>query len=242
MYTEEDIQRLVAENRALKEERQRLSEQVARLKGEVAEFQRMIFGSKRERFVPTQKNGAQLELALDVDVPAEDPPKIKQTVAYQRVLKNTKKPTGRQPLPADLPREEVVLEPGVDTSDMRKVGEEITEELDLVPAKLFVRRYIRPRYVDSEERFHIARLPSRPVERGIPGPGLLAQVLVDKFCHHLPFYRQVQRYGQWGTRIAASTLGGWLAPACDLLLPLYLTHRHRVLKNNYLQVDETGSR
>jgi len=232
MHPEAEIQSLRQENAAFQQEN-------ALLKEELAELRRMLFGSKRERFVSNKKDSAQLELPLDMDVPVEDPPKVKQTIVYQRALKSKSRPTGRKPLPEDLPREEVVLEPAVDTSDMRKVGEEVTEELDLVPAKLFVRRYIRPRYVDKEEMFHIAELPARPIEKGIPGPGLLAQILVDKFCHHLPFYRQVQKYIQWGAKIATSTLGGWLAPACELLSPLYLAHRHQVLKDNYLQVDET---
>ena len=186
MYSEEDIQRLLArKSRHCSKKSSIWPTVLTVLEGELSEFRRILFGSKRERFVSTKKDDAQLELPLDMGVPAEDPPKVKQTIVYQRALKNNKKPTGRRPLPADLPRQEVILEPAVDTSAMRKVGEEITEELDLVPAKLFVRRYIRPRYVDKEEQFHIAALPARPIEKGIPGPGLLAQVLVDKFAHHL---------------------------------------------------------
>jgi transposase len=63
---------------------------------------------------------------------------------------------------------------------MRKIGEEITEELDLKPASLFVRRYIRPRYVSKEETFHIASLPTRPIEKGMPAAGLLSQIITDK--------------------------------------------------------------
>jgi transposase len=106
---------------------------------------------------------------------------------------------------------------------MRKVGEEITEELDLKPASLFVRKYIRPRYVSLEETFHIGELPARVIDKGIPGAGLLSQIICDKFVTHLPFYRQSQRYEQLGMKIPASTLDGWFEAACLLLEPLYDT-------------------
>jgi transposase len=122
---------------------------------------------------------------------------------------------------------------------MRKIGQEITEELDLKPASLFVRRYIRPRYVSKEETFHIAPSPSRPIEKGMPGPGLLSEIICDKFVYHLPFYRQVQRYEQLGMKIPASTLEGWFEAVCALLEPLYQTLLKEVFSSTYLQCDET---
>ncbi|UZR99478.1 IS66 family transposase [Chondrinema litorale] len=232
---------LLEQNAALIEEKKQLLEQVQLLKAELSELKRLIYGSKRERFIPSDTNSKQLTLPLDENVPAETPAKVKQTISYQRVAAGEKQPQGssRQPLPAHLPRKEVVLEPEVDTTHMRKIGEEITEELDMTPAKVFVRRYIRPRYVSKEEEFYIANLPARPIGKGIPGPGLLAHILVDKFCHHLPFYRQQKRFNQLGIKIAPSTLGNWLKPACQLLAPLYQALKFEVLHNNYLQVDES---
>lgn len=122
---------------------------------------------------------------------------------------------------------------------MRKIGEEITEQLDLKPASLFVRRFIRPRYVSPEETFHIGELPARPIEKGMAGPGLLSQIICDKFVTHLPFYRQAQRYEQLGFKIPASTLDGWFEASCSLLEPLYEALRQQVLSSTYLQVDET---
>jgi transposase len=122
---------------------------------------------------------------------------------------------------------------------MKKIGEQISEELDYQPAKLFVRRYVRPRYVSVEEDFYIAALPSRPIDKGIPGPGLLAQILMDKFVDHLPVYRQVQRYERLGIKLSESTLGGWLSSTCDLLVPLYEALRTVVFAESYLQADET---
>jgi hypothetical protein len=93
--------------------------------------------------------------------------------------------------------------------------------------------------VSPEETFHIAALPSRPIEKGMPGAGLLSQLLCDKFVYHLPFYRQVQRYEQLGMKIPASTLDGWFEASCSLLEPLYQALRQQVLRATYLQVDET---
>lgn len=221
------------------------SEQIAqllqenqRLREELAELKRLIFGSKRERFVPATRDTCQLSLELGEAI-KQEPALVKQTVSYQRAIKQATKTASRQLLPAHLPRIEIIIEPDEDTTGMRKIGEEITEELDLKPARLFVRRYIRPRYVSQEETFHIAELPARPIEKGIPGPGLLAQIIADKFVYHLPFYRQAQRYEQLGMKISSSTLNGWLPAACQLLEPLYLALQFEVLQATYLQADET---
>lgn len=225
---------------ALLEENRRLQASVAQLREEVAELKRLIFGSKRERFVPTiNERQLSLELETETSETAEAPALVKQTVSYQRAIKQAGRKPVRQCFPDHLPRIDVILEPEEDVTAMRKVGEEITEELDLEPARLFVRRYIRPRYVSKEESFHIADLPARPIDKGIPGPGLLAQVIVDKFAYHLPFYRQAQRYEQLGMKIPSSTLNGWLPAACGLLEPLYLALKFEVLRSTYLQVDET---
>jgi transposase len=223
----------------LQQEKQRLLAENQLLKDELAELKRLIYGSKRERFIPTQKDDAQLSLELETETTDEEQALIKQTVNYQRAVKQAGKKPVRQSFPDHLPRIDVVLEPEEDVSAMRKVGEEITEELDLEPARLFVRRYIRPRYVSAEESFHIAALPARPIEKGIPGPGLLAQIIADKFVYHLPFYRQAQRYERLGMKIPSSTLNGWLPAACNLLEPLYLALKFEVLQSTYLQADET---
>jgi transposase len=214
-----------------------LLEENQQLRDEIKELKRLIFGSKKERFVPTT-DANQLSLGL-AEVPTAPAIPLKQTVHYERIVRKVTNKASRQLFPAHLPRVEIVIEPKEDVSGMRKIGEEITEELDLKPASLFVRRYIRPRYVSKEETFHIAALPARVIEKGIPGPGLLSQIICDKFVHHLPFYRQAQRYEQLGMKIPASTLDGWFEASCCLLEPLYNVLCKQVLSATYLQVDET---
>lgn len=85
----------------------------------------------------------------------------------------------------------------------------------------------------------MAPLPSPPIEKGMPGPGLLSEIICDKLVYHLPFYRQVQRYQQLGMKIPASTLEGWFEASCALLEALYQALLKEVLSASYLQVDET---
>jgi transposase len=233
----QQILHLQQANARLQSEKEQLLAEKLLLLEELKELKRVVFGQKRERFVPlTPPN--QLSLSLEGE-PTEPVLTVKQTVSYERAVKQTAKVAIRQPFPSHLPRLDVLIEPQEDVSKMRKIGEEITEELDLKPASLFVRRYIRPRYVSVEETFHIAPLPSRPIEKGIPGPGLLTQIIYDKFSSHLPFYRQVQRYEQLGIKIPASTLEGWFEATCCLLEPLYEALKAQVLASSYMQCDET---
>jgi len=82
-------------------------------------------------------------------------------------------------------------------------------------------------------------LPTFPIEKGIAGPGLLAQIIIDKFVDHLPIYRQIERFKREGIKLSSSTINGWQEAVCNLLEPLYDTLKHRVLSQGYLQVDET---
>lgn len=216
-----------------------LLEGMEELREELKELKRLVFGSKKERFVPCA-DPSQLSLELGQDTAAT--PLVKQTVHYERVVEKVKRKPIRQPFPAHLPRITIYIEPKEDVSGMRKIGEEITEELDIKPAYLFVRRYIRPRYVSKEETFHIGELPARVIEKGMPGPGLLTQLICDKFILHLPFYRQAQRLAQLGMLISASTLNTWFTTGCALLGIIGELHQKQVLACSYLEVDETPIR
>jgi transposase len=230
-------EQLLAEQASMRAEKEGLQAEKELLQQELKELKRVVFGQKRERFVPATPPN-QLSLQLEGDL-KEPPVVVRQTVSYERVARQAAKVAIRQPFPSHLPRVDVLIEPGINVSGMRKIGEEITEELDLKPASLFVRRYIRPRYVSVEETFHIAPLPTRVIEKGIPGPGLLTQIIYDKFSSHLPFYRQIQRYEQLGMKIPASTLEGWFEATCSLMEPLYEALKAQVLASSYIQCDET---
>jgi transposase len=212
------------------------------LRHELDQLKRLVFGSRHERFIPTV-SPEQLALELAIDKMEATAPVALQTIAYTRKQKkeSTEKiQTGRMKLPADLPREQVILEPQEDVTGMKKIGEEITEELERIPGKLFVRQYIRPKYAKPEgEGVVIAELPARPIDKGIPGPGLLAQIVIDKYTDHLPIHRQLQRFEREGIKLSSSTLTDWISATCALLDPLYQVLKTKVLSADYLQADET---
>lgn len=127
---------------------------------------------------------------------------------------------------------------------MKCIGKEVTDQLELIPAKLYIKRFIRPKYIVaitdeslSEHKGVIAELPVFPIEKGIAGAGLLAQIMVDKFVDHLPVYRQIERFKREDIKLSSSTINGWQESICNLLEPLYDTLKHRVLSQGYLQVD-----
>lgn len=210
------------------------------LKNELAQLKRLIFGSRHERFIPEMP---QEQLSLGLATQAVDtPPARLQTIEYTRKQKpvTEKVNTGRMKLPADLPREQVIIEPQQDVSGLKKIGEEITEELERIPGKLFVRQYIRPKYAKPQgEGIVIGELPARPIDKGIPGPGLLAQIIIDKYTDHLPIHRQIQRFEREGIKLPSSTLTDWIGSTCALLEPLYEVLKKNVLQADYLQADET---
>ena len=209
------------------------------LKQELADIKRLIFGQKRERFIPGISDN-QLSFGLGLEPSARPEESIEQ-ITYQRKKTTTKyTPHSRQELPEHLPRKEIIIEPEESTEGLSKIGEEITEELDYEPGTLFVNRYIRPKYAKGEsEGVIIGDLPSRPIDKGIPGPGLLSHIFIGKFVDHLPLYRQRQQFKRQGVDLPASTLDNWISSGYDLLFPLYELQRERIIKKAYLMADET---
>lgn len=219
--------------------------QIHKLQHELAQLKRMIFGSRSERFAPAAIAG-QTSLELNIET-AQAPQPTTETITYTRKKSgtNTVITHKRLPLPEHLERVVVTIEPKEDVSGLKKTGEEITEELDYKPGKLFVNKYVRPKYVKPEneegkQQVLVGELPSRPIEKGIPGPGLLAQIIIDKYADHLPCYRQIQRYERVdGVKISASTMSEWLRAACTLINPLFAVLIKKVLSQTYLMADET---
>jgi len=224
-----------------KEKYESASIELINLRHELDQLKRLVFGSRHERFVPTIPP-EQLALGLAALPAQASPAPTTQKIDYTRTIKapTEKVHTGRMKLPANLPREQVVIEPTEDIVGWTKIGEEITEELERIPGKLFVRQYVRPKYAKPNgEGIVIGELPARPIDKGIAGPGLLAQIVIDKYTDHLPVHRQIKRFEREGIKLPASTLTDWISGTCALLEPLYQVHRGLVLNSNYLQVDET---
>ncbi|MDH5382366.1 MAG: IS66 family transposase [Cyclobacteriaceae bacterium] len=207
---------------------------IAYLEQELAQLKRIIFGSKSERFTGTVDSE---QLALWEKGQKREEEKQEETITYTREKKEKKKPV-RVELPANLPRDVQIIEPESSVEGARKIGEVVTEILEYTPGKLFVKRYVRPKYVQGEQIL-IGELPSLPIPQGNAGPSLLSQLLISKFVDHLPFYRQVQQFKREGIKIAESTISGWFGTTCRLMEPLYKVLKEKVQQSGYVQADET---
>jgi transposase len=215
-------------------------DQIALLKHQLAELQRLIFGAKSERFVPS----AELMTGNLFEVPAVEPvQKPVEEISYTRNQPEDKKQPLRLELPAHLPRHKEIIDPANLPEDAKKIGEVITEVLDYNPATIYVRQIIRPKYLigstDEKTEIIIADLPTLPIPKGNAGAGLLAHILINKFVDHLPFYRQAQIFKRQDVTIAESTITGWFNASCNLLEPLYQTLKNKITATDYLMADET---
>jgi len=201
---------------------------------------RRLFGVSSEALNP-----AQLQLLLQLPelaaAPVENPPA--PSVVKER--QPARKPRAPR-LPEHLPVIEEVIEPEPvkqKPEDWRCIGQEVSEQLDYEPARFLCRRTIRKKYVHRtgvDAVPVLAPLPERLLDRSLPAAGLLAHILVSKYCDHLPLYRQEQIYAQrHQVQLPRQTLARWVALAADWLKPIYEQIRTGVMAGGYVQMDET---
>jgi transposase len=214
------------------------------LEHELQQLKKMIFGSKQERFIPaTGNNPAQLLLDIQAEqsavVKITDVKKIEYTKVTTEVTVKKEHP-GRHQLPGHLERREQIITPEEDTTGLKKIGEEITEELEYEPGKLFVNKIIRPKYAKAEDGgVIIAPMMERPLPKAVAGAGLLAQIVIDKYVDHLPLYRQAERFKREGINLPYSTITDWVSNTCRLIEPLYEALKKIVIQSDYLHADES---
>ena len=207
----------------------------------IERLQHQLHGANRHRFGSKSESMEQLQLFqenTEIAVAAEEPIPAEPTEAE---AKNKPK---RKPLPDHLDRRQQVLSAGLDCNkcggDLKVLGEDITEELEYVPGRFVVNQIIRPRAACARcEAIQQAPMPSRPIERGRPGPGLLAHVLVSKYADHLPLYRQSQIYGREGVDLDRSTMADWVGKSTALLEPLADAIGKHVRDGQALFADDT---
>ena len=234
---EREHQSLSAE---IKELQRSSDEQIAHLKLVIEKLRRMMFGPKSEKIVVQLE---QFELQLEELETA----RAEMETTAERVLpaEEAKARPARKPLPEDLPREVVThLSHGDCCPDcggpLRRFGEDVSEQLEYIPESFKVIRHVRPKFACRGcQRVVEAPAPSRPIERGLAGPGLLAHVLVSKYSDHLPLYRQSEIYARHGVEIDRSTLAGWVGAASELLSPLVEAIQKHVLGGEKLHADDT---
>ena len=208
---------LESQRHILSEQSQELrssSEQIEHLKLVIEKLRRRAFGVKSEKIVIQLE---QLELHLEELETSQA--EMEAAVERVRPAKEPKTRSRRKPLPEHLPREVVSHTFHGDCcpdcgGQLRQFGEDVSEQLEYIPDSFKVIRHVRPKFACSGcERVVEAPAPSRPIERGLAGPGLLAHVLVSKFADHLPLYRQSEIYARQGVEIERSTLAGWVGGA-----------------------------
>jgi len=218
-----------------------LQKENALLRQKVDALVRRVFGSSSERIDP-----AQLELMLQL-AGGSEAAKAPAPVPEAKPAQPPRLETKRAPrIPENLPVIEQVIEPEQAVAapqDWRLIGQEISEQLDYEPGRFLRRRLIRRKYVhtsDPDRAPIIAPLPDKLQERGVAGPGLLAQILVSKYCDHLPLYRQEQIFAQrHHVHLPRQTLARWVELCADWLRPIYEQIRTGVMGGGYVQVDET---
>ena len=218
---------------------------VEKLQHQLEQLLRHRFGQRGERVDPAQL----LLFAREVLAQAETAPKPDPAPEPSPAAGAPKTDGhGRKPLPASLPRKPVLHDvpaevlPCPDCGAVRqRIGAEVREQLEYVPASLVVVEHTRPKYACPRCAAHVViaeRLPE-PIEKGLPGPGLMAHVAAAKYVDHLPLYRQEGIFRRHGVAIARSTMCDWMAVSAELLAPVVRLMMSKVLESKVVQNDDT---
>lgn len=250
------ISALSAERDALTAKKAELEEALTSLRAQIAWLRRKVFGSSMSEKLP--KDASDLEPSLfDTQLPEEEQRKLDaevkameeqnaRTIEVKAHRRDIRKPV----LSGDLPVKESHLYPeGVkDNPDYVEIGAEVTDKLAVIPGQLYIQRDVRHKFVlrsdlqvkePDRQTFVIAPLPESIIPRGMAADSLLADLFINKYVYHLPFYRQIQKYKEMGAVLSDATVGDWFAAVCTKLRPLYDALREEIMKSEYIQVDES---
>jgi transposase len=228
-----------------------LDETINKLKQQVEMLQRRIWGKSSERYInedPLQRKldfeGLDL-LPEEKELATSAKEEIERYKTIRVIVKERSHPV-RKPLPESLPREECHIYPDhINLENWTELEPEITEVLEREPARWYVRRIIRHKYalkdksLDVEKQIITAPMPVLPIAKSYAGASVLADIIIDKYVNHLPFYRQIQMFKQQGISIAPATINGWFQEVADLIRPTYYRLKELVLASDYIQSDET---
>jgi transposase len=229
-----------------------LDQTVIKLKQQIEMLQRKIWGKSSERYInedPLQRKldfeGLDL-LPEEKELATSAQEEIEKYKTIRVVEVKEKEHPVRKPLPESLPREETHIYPGnINPENWTELTPEITEVLERESARWYVRRIIRHKYAlkdksqDVEKQIITAPMPVLPIAKSYAGATVLADIIIDKYVNHLPFYRQIQMFRQQGISIAPATINGWFQDVADLIRPAYYRLKELVLASGYIQSDET---
>ena len=216
--------------------------EIEHLKLLLVKLHRMQFGRKSEKL---QRQIEQLELRLEELESSRREPESNLPEPTPVTVSSTPAKPARRALPDHLPRQTRTHTPKETVcpqcqGELRKLGEDVSEMLEYVPASFVVIRHVRTKLSCTQcDCIVQAEAPSRPIARGMAGAGLLAHVLVSKYCDHLPLYRQSEIYARQGVELERSTMADWVGGSSRLLEPLVEALRRYVTAASKLHADDT---
>jgi len=220
--------------------------QIDDLNGQLYYLKRQLFGKKSERLDPAQRLLFEnLYDQVKAKIEEQRQPKAEPVKKAKKKNNNHK---GRKPLPADLPREVIEIEPSDEekicpdcNSQKQRIGQEVTEKLEYVPASFFVKQYVRGKYAckECQGNVSIGQLPPMAIDKGIPVEGLLAHIITSKYCDHAPLNRLQGILKRHDVDINVSTMCDWVAKCADLLEPLVKRMHKKILLSPKINTDDT---
>lgn len=235
----------------------KLESHISKLEYELTWLRKKLFGKMSERFINSDPDSRQLDI-FGEQLSDNEREELERAAAQEqelitRTVTANKPRTPRKDISFENLRiEETTIEPeGINFEEYVCIGTDETNRLAYKPAEFFVKRTIRKKYAlknqlteleDEEEKrpsVVIAPLPDSPIHKCMADTSLLTEIIIQKYLYHLPFHRQIARFGDLGVRISSSTVGDWFSQSCELLRPLYDHLRRRVLSTDYIQVDES---
>jgi transposase len=217
--------------------------QIDDLNGQLYYLKRQLFGKKSEKLDPNQRMlFEQLYEETKAKLQEQRKPKVKKS---GRDKTNHK---GRNPLPENLPRETIEIEPPKEEmvcdhcgNDKSRIGEEVTEKLEYKPASFYVSRYVRHKYAckHCQNNISIGQLPPMIIDKGIPAESVIAHIITSKFTDHLQLNRQVDIFKRHGVYVTTSNMCDWLGIAADMVVPLVKRMQELIRQSPIINTDDT---
>jgi transposase len=230
-----------------------LRTEISELQEQLLKFKAMLFGTKTEKSKSNSVNAQQLSLFDTTEFLDSSDNNDEETEPPCTVREHERKKRGRKPIPANLPREQILCDiPEGDKicacgCTLKRIGEETSEKLFIVPQRMVVKCYVRPKYAcpncegteDDSPSVKISPMPPQIIGKGIASPELLAQIMISKFADALPFYRQTHIFKRIGVDISRAVMSGWALRVAAKCLPIINIMYDKLRSSGYVCMDET---
>jgi transposase len=249
---EGNVEALVRENTELRLQNAELVKRFDILSEQLAWLKRRFFSRSSEALSEAEQR--QLRLFDEAELSKEQVESPKDPEPSIPIAGHERRRAKRRPLPEALPREEVVIDIPEEQkhcqcgAELVRIGEEVSEKLDVIPPSLRVIRTIRPKYAchscegsgdEENPAVRIAEMPPALIDKGIASAGLLAYIVTAKFCDSLPLYRQEKQFERIGVELSRRTMADWMIATSQACAPLMKILEERLRSGPLLQIDET---